>query len=338
VATHHRSSPQAADVAWLADHSPLGPTPLVIVDLDREHPPASHRPGLPVVVGVAGSGRAGPQAIAVCDVLLTTWAASAAPWVVVEDLGRAVDDLKLAAARSPVAASIAAAVLRAGEGLDLEPALTLESLAYSTLLGGAEHRRWRADRPAPQARTAAGPAVRLHRDRSRLTISLARPQARNAFSASMRDELAEAFAMVQADSSLTDVDLRGDGPSFCAGGDLTEFGLSDDPALAHVIRSVSAPALAASRVRERLTAHVHGACVGAGIELAAAAGRIVAQPDAWFWLPELGMGLIPGAGGTATIPRRISRHRACFMALAGARIDAATALAWGLIDAIEPAA
>ena len=82
---------------------------------------------------------------------------------------------------------------------------------------------------------------------------------------------------------------------------------------------------------------VHGACVGAGIETPAAAGRVVARPDAYFRLPEVAMGLIPGAGGTASIPRRIGRRRACYTAVTGWDVDAATALAWGLVDAVEPA-
>jgi enoyl-CoA hydratase/carnithine racemase len=53
-----------------------------------------------------------------------------------------------------------------------------------------------------------------------------------------------------------------------------------------------------------------------------------------FRLPEVGMGLIPGAGGTATIPRRIGRRRACYMAICGADIDLATARQWGLVDEI----
>ena len=89
------------------------------------------------------------------------------------------------------------------------------------------------------------------------------------------------------------------------------------------------------RIRERVTAKVHRACVGAGVEMPAAAGRVVAAPNAWFRLPEVGMGLIPGAGGTATIPRRIGRRRACYMAISGLDIDAATALDWGLVDAVE---
>jgi enoyl-CoA hydratase/carnithine racemase len=64
---------------------------------------------------------------------------------------------------------------------------------------------------------------------------------------------------------------------------------------------------------------------------------VTAAAGTFFRLPEVSMGLIPGAGGTATIPRRIGRHRACFMAISGADIDLPTALAWGLIDAEAPA-
>jgi enoyl-CoA hydratase/carnithine racemase len=86
----------------------------------------------------------------------------------------------------------------------------------------------------------------------------------------------------------------------------------------------------------RLRARLHGACVGAGIEIPAAAARVTATPDAVFRLPEVSMGLIPGAGGTASIPRRIGRHRAAYMAISGADIDAGTALAWGLVDQVGP--
>jgi enoyl-CoA hydratase/carnithine racemase len=60
-----------------------------------------------------------------------------------------------------------------------------------------------------------------------------------------------------------------------------------------------------------------------------------ASADAFFQLPEVSMGLVPGAGGTVSVPRRIGRQRAAWMALTGARVDAPTALTWGLIDAIE---
>jgi enoyl-CoA hydratase/carnithine racemase len=80
---------------------------------------------------------------------------------------------------------------------------------------------------------------------------------------------------------------------------------------------------------------VHGACVGAGVELPAFAARVVAREDARFWLPELSMGLVPGAGGTVSLPRRIGRQRTAWLALSGAQLDASTALRWGLVDEID---
>ena len=86
------------------------------------------------------------------------------------------------------------------------------------------------------------------------------------------------------------------------------------------------------RLANRIIVRVHGAAVGAGAELAAFAGRVEATADAWFSLPEVGMGLIPGAGGTVSIPRRVGRQRAARMCLTGERLDAPTAVAWGLVD------
>ena len=82
--------------------------------------------------------------------------------------------------------------------------------------------------------------------------------------------------------------------------------------------------------------HVHGTCVGAGVELPAFAARVVADPETTFRLPEVGMGLIPGAGGTVSITRRIGRQQTACLALLGEAIDATEALALGLVDEIDP--
>jgi enoyl-CoA hydratase/carnithine racemase len=95
------------------------------------------------------------------------------------------------------------------------------------------------------------------------------------------------------------------------------------------------PARTLAACADRVRVELHGACVGAGIELAAFAWRVVAKPDAFFQLPEVTMGLVPGAGGTVSIPRRIGRQRAAYLALSAARLDAETALTWGLVDAIR---
>jgi enoyl-CoA hydratase/carnithine racemase len=79
---------------------------------------------------------------------------------------------------------------------------------------------------------------------------------------------------------------------------------------------------------------VHGACIGAGVELPAFAHRVTAAANSHFQLPELKMGLLPGAGGCVSLSRRIGRHRTALLCLTGRRINAATALAWGLVDDI----
>jgi enoyl-CoA hydratase/carnithine racemase len=260
--------------------------------------------------------------------------AQLAAFDVVVESGAELEAVQDGVTRAPFAAATLAHVLRAGRTASVEDALLLESLAYATLQGGPELARWLATRPAPAALAASpAPVVDVARDGDVLAITLVRPERHNAFSARMRDALVEALGLAEADATL-DVVLRGAGPSFCSGGDLDEFGTCADPPTAHLIRMTRSPARLLANLGARVRAEVHGACIGAGIELAAFAGRVTATPDAFFQLPEVAMGLIPGAGGTASLPRRIGRQRTAYLALTGARIDAATALAWGLVDAI----
>lgn len=151
----------------------------------------------------------------------------------------------------------------------------------------------------------------------------------------MRDALCEGLELAVADPSITEVVLSGEGASFSSGGDLDEFGSLPDPATAHAIRTTRSAARLLARCGERVRCEVQGACVGAGAELPAFSARVTASQDAFFQLPELAMGLVPGAGGTVSLPRRIGRQRTAWLALSGQRIDAATALAWGLVDEVR---
>ena len=90
-----------------------------------------------------------------------------------------------------------------------------------------------------------------------------------------------------------------------------------------------------AKLGDQLTIRLHGACIGAGIELPAFASRVEADSETWFQLPEVSFGLVPGAGGTVSILKRIGRARLAAMALTGDPLDAATALEWGLIDEIR---
>jgi enoyl-CoA hydratase/carnithine racemase len=151
----------------------------------------------------------------------------------------------------------------------------------------------------------------------------------------MREEWLEALAVAGLDHTVSEVHLVGEGPAFCSGGDLDEFGTFPDPATAHLVRLGRSVAAALDALGDRVVAHLHGACMGSGIELPAFAGTVLAAPGTVIALPEVGLGLVPGAGGTVSLPRRIGRHRAALLALTQRTIDAHTALRWGLVDGLE---
>ncbi|OOK68661.1 enoyl-CoA hydratase/isomerase family protein [Mycobacterium kansasii] len=244
--------------------------------------------------------------------------------------------------RWPQASAMCDDVLRALDpaGTTLAGVVT-ESLAYSTLQAGPEFASWLEDR-GPAAAAGTADAVLVERDQDTLQIRFNRPHRHNAFSTDVRGALLEALTVAQLDPSVTGIVLSGNGPSFCSGGDLAEFGTFADPVSAHFARTRHSPALVLDEIRARLgracRAEVHGRVLGSGLEMAAFCGWVVARPDSVFGLPELSLGLIPGAGGTVSITRRIGRWRTAYLVLSGRTIDAETALAWGLVDAISAAA
>jgi enoyl-CoA hydratase/carnithine racemase len=178
--------------------------------------------------------------------------------------------------------------------------------------------------------------VRVEREGGTLDIVLTRPARLNALDRQMRDELVEALTLATVDPSISRVELRGEGSAFSAGGDLDEFGTRADPATAHLIRLQRSIARALFGLDKLTVAHVHGACIGSGIELAAFCDTVVAARDTKISLPEIGIGLVPGAGGTVSLTRRIGRLRTAWLAFSGCTIDAATAHSWGLVDQLEP--
>jgi enoyl-CoA hydratase/carnithine racemase len=212
-----------------------------------------------------------------------------------------------------------------------------ESLAYSTLQAGPEFARWLAERGPAQVPAIPDP-VQAYRDGDTLHVRFNRPQRHNAFSTDARAALLEALEVARLDPSINELLLTGNGRSFCSGGDLAEFGTFADPASAHLARTRYSPALALDEITARLgrncRADVHGQVLGSGLEMAAFCGWVRSTADAVFGLPELSLGLIPGAGGTVSITRRIGRWRTAYLVLSGCTVDATTALRWGLIDEV----
>jgi enoyl-CoA hydratase/carnithine racemase len=244
----------------------------------------------------------------------------------------AADRIAAGFERAPIAGVTVALLVRDAAG-GVWPGLVAESTAYSMLQGGPEFSTWRAARaPAPAADDA--PRVRVTRERGHTVVSLTRPARHNALDARLRDELDAALADVV--DGRDPVIVRGDGPSFCSGGDLDEFASFPDPAAAHVIRLTRSLAWRFHQLERRLVVGLHGACLGAGIELPAFAARVVAADDVRIGLPELGLGLVPGAGGTVSIPRRAGRQTLLRMVWDGEPIDAYRARRYGLVDEVVP--
>ena len=229
---------------------------------------------------------------------------------------------------NPQAATILAHTLRA------VPSLLTESLAYSTLQGGPEHARWLASRRTPGP-PMPGPRVRVLERDGVTALTLTRPEQHNALDSRMREELCDALDALLADAG-GQILVSGEGASFCAGGDLGEFGLRVDPVQAHLVRTSRSVAARFDRLAYRMVSAVHGACIGAGSELAAYAARVIVADDARFRLPEVGFGLIPGSGGTVSIRRRIGPRALLDLALTGREVTAEEALRLGLADVVCP--
>lgn len=271
-----------------------------------------------------------------CDLRVRVGVAAPAGWNVVGTSIAAADRMRTWAAafvEPRAVASVTAARLVRQPPVSATQAVFLESLAYSTLQSGRQHRDWLRSRPAPAAAEDTAARIAVSRRDDVVHIRLTRAARHNALDARMRDALCEILGALLVDDQVRIV-LTGDGPSFCSGGDLAEFGRADTPLAGHLVRSTRSLATLMALWGPRITVGVHGACVGAGMELAAFAHRVVAHPDARFWLPEASFGLIPGSGGTVSVTRRAGAHRLVELVLTGARCDARTALDLGLVDEV----
>ncbi|MEM6105320.1 enoyl-CoA hydratase/isomerase family protein [Mycobacterium sp. 050272] len=257
--------------------------------------------------------------------------------ITVDSVPETLAELRKRCEHWPQASSVCDDVLRAmTPDVPTLAAVVTESLAYSTLQAGPEFARWLTERGPARMPEVPDP-VQTERDGDTLLVRFNRPLRHNAFSTDARAALLEALTVAQLDPSVSGIVLSGNGPSFCSGGDLAEFGTFTDPASAHLARTRHSPALALDALTARLgrscRAQLHGRVLGSGLEMAAFCGWVEAQQDSLFGLPELSLGLIPGAGGTVSVTRRIGRWRTAYLVLSGRTVGVDTALRWGLIDA-----
>ena len=158
-----------------------------------------------------------------------------------------------------------------------------------------------------------------------LVVTIANPPV-NALGVAVRQGLAAAIAAAQADDAVAAVLLVGAGKTFIAGADIREFGKpAQPPSLPQVCQGIE-------ECSKPVVAAIHGAALGGGLEVAMSAHYRVALPSAKLGLPEVNLGLLPGAGGTQRAPRLMGAKAAAELMLSGKHLGAPAAMAAGLVD------
>lgn len=168
-------------------------------------------------------------------------------------------------------------------------------------------------------------------------ITFARPDVANALSTKMGQELLDAWSQLRADAALRVVILAGEGRHFQAGADLKERNGMTDEAWAEQHRLFEAMIRAQLACPVPIIAAVQGAAMGGGCEMSLACDFTYAAEGARFGLPEAGLGIMPGLGGTQLLTRAVGPRRAIEIMTTAAPFTAEKALEWGVVNAVVPA-
>ncbi len=166
-------------------------------------------------------------------------------------------------------------------------------------------------------------------------VTLNRPKALNAYNIQMRDDLYEVLSAIKIDDEVRAVVFKGAGDkAFCAGADLKEFLTAPSATKARDIRALRNLWGLFLAMPQPLIAALHGYVLGSGIEIALYCDLRIASEDVVFGLPEVGLGILPAAGGTQTLPRTVGLAVAFDMLLTGRRLDSREALEKGLVNQV----
>jgi enoyl-CoA hydratase/carnithine racemase len=176
-------------------------------------------------------------------------------------------------------------------------------------------------------------AVTVRRDGVVAVVELRREQKLNALSAVMEERLGAAFASAEVRESRCVV-LTGDARAFSAGADVTEFRDADAASVMAYYRGAGEVYERIARLPQPTIAAISGYCLGGGLELALALDLRIADPAATFGLPEVGLGIIPSAGGILRLTRALGPARAKDLILTGRRFGAGEALAMGVVSEV----
>jgi enoyl-CoA hydratase len=171
------------------------------------------------------------------------------------------------------------------------------------------------------------------------TITLNRPQVRNAMNGALREAMFERFTALATDADVRVIIVTGAGDkAFSAGADIREFVEPLVPTQFREQRRRLDFRQVMDRCPQPIIAAIRGIALGGGLELALACDIRIAGDDALLGLTEVNLAIIPGGGGTQRLPRLVGRGKALEMILTGQRIDAAEALRIGLVERVVPAA
>jgi enoyl-CoA hydratase len=166
-------------------------------------------------------------------------------------------------------------------------------------------------------------------------VTLNRPQALNVYNIQMRDDLYQVLSAIKDDPEVRVGIFKGAGEkAFCSGADLNEFLTAPSPVVARKVRFGRNVWGLFLSIPQPLIAAVHGYVLGSGIEMALCCDIRIASEDARFGLPEVGLGIIPAAGATQTLPRIIGRARALEMLLTTRWLNAEEAYRFGLANRV----
>ena len=166
-------------------------------------------------------------------------------------------------------------------------------------------------------------------------VTLNRPQALNVYNIRMRDDLYQVLGAIKDDREVRVAIFKGAGEkAFCAGADLSEFLSAPSPIIARQARFGRDVWGLFLSIPQPLIAAIHGHVLGSGIEIALSCDIRIASEDAKFGLPEVGLGIIPAAGGTQTLPRVIGRSKAIEMLLTSQWISAEEAFQIHLVNRV----
>jgi enoyl-CoA hydratase len=178
--------------------------------------------------------------------------------------------------------------------------------------------------------------VELVREGGVARIFLNRPQKVNALDSALLDALVAALASLSSDSSLRVMVLAGRGKAFCGGADVNEMAQLEPSSAREFITRIHRACDAIRRLPVPVVAQLHGAVIGAGLELAASCDLRIAADGTRFAMPEVRLG-IPSVVEAALLPRLVGSGRAAWLVLTGEAIDAQRAYEWGLVETPCPA-